>query len=204
MYAPPDQYVPQCQVDRRPIVMWAIVVASALLFNALIIGAPLALANSHSVFALTIYQAFSHLCHQRPERSFFIAGHNFAVCTRCTGLYAGFAAAVLLYPLVRSLRHTETPPRKWLFMAAAPLSIDFILGFFGIWENTHSSRFSTAALLGVVSVFYVMPGLAALRLRRTLSLDNTQKTHHPTELSTITPERQAVAPTDYSAPQRRI
>jgi uncharacterized membrane protein len=65
---------------------------------------------------------------------------------------------------VRSLRRTDTPPRQWLFVAAAPLAIDFFLGFFGLWENTHLSRFVTGALLGAVSVVYVMPGLIDLSL----------------------------------------
>jgi uncharacterized membrane protein len=131
----------------------------------LITGAPLALAGGHSVFALAVYGAFGHLCHQIPERSFFIAGHQFAVCARCTGIYAGFTVATLGYPLVRSLRRIDTPPRRWLFLSAVPLAIDFSLGFFGLWENTHLSRFLTGALLGSVAVFYVMPGLLDLSIR---------------------------------------
>jgi len=130
----------------------------------MIAGAPVAMARGHNTFAFAIYGAFSHLCHQIPERSFFIAGHQFAVCARCTGLYAGFTVATLCYPLLRSLRRTDTPERRWLFIAAAPLAIDFSLGFFGIWQNTHLTRFITGALLGAVSVLYVMPGLIDLAL----------------------------------------
>ena len=144
--------------------MWSIVAAGSLIILGMIIGAPLEQARGHNILALSVYGAFSHLCHQIPERSFFIAGHQFAVCARCTGLYAGFTLAVLCYPLVRSLRHTDTPPRRWLFISAVPIAIDFSLGFFGLWENTHVSRFLTGALLGSVGVFYVMPGLIDLSL----------------------------------------
>lgn len=130
----------------------------------MIVGAPLASAGGHNAIALGIYGMFSRLCHQIPERSFYIAGHQFAVCARCTGIYAGFAVATLGYPLLRSLRRADTPPRRWLFMAAVPLVIDFSLGFFGFWENTHLSRFLTGALLGSVAVFYIVPGLVDLRL----------------------------------------
>lgn len=27
------------------------------------------------------------ICHRKPERSFFIRGHQFPVCARCTGFY---------------------------------------------------------------------------------------------------------------------
>ncbi|PYS78801.1 MAG: hypothetical protein DMF66_05055, partial [Acidobacteria bacterium] len=45
-----------------------------------------------------------------------------------------------------------------------PTTLDFALGFFGVWENTHLSRFLTALLLGVVSAFYIVPGLVDLSL----------------------------------------
>jgi uncharacterized membrane protein len=158
------EYLSISQVDRRATATWLVMSAIALTFLLMIIGAPLSQADGHPLVALTIYQTFKHLCHQRPERSFFVAGHQFAVCARCTGLYVGFAVATFFYPLVRSLRRTDTPPRRWLFLSAAPLVIDFSLTFFGIWENTHLSRFLTGTLLGAVAVFYVMPGLIELAL----------------------------------------
>lgn len=165
MRASPTDYIPQASTDRRPLLIWAGVVTASLIIMGLITGAPLALAGGHNVFGLAVYGAFGHLCHQIPERSFFIAGHQFAVCARCTGIYAGFTVATLGYPLLRSLRRSDTPPRRWLFLSAAPLAIDFSLGFFGLWENTHLSRFLTGALLGSVAVFYVMPGLLDLSIR---------------------------------------
>ena len=155
MYLPANQYVQQTGSDLRPIAMWLFVVLGATLLMAAIVGAPILRAAGHQSLALTIYQAFSHLCHQIPERSFFTKGHPLAVCSRCTGLYAGFLGATIVYPLVRSLRHTEAPRRKWLFLAAAPLAIDFAIEFFGIWDNTHFSRFATGALLGAVVAFFV-------------------------------------------------
>jgi uncharacterized membrane protein len=184
--------------------MWLVVVVGAIGLLSLIISAPLGLSAGHPVWALTIYRSFSYVCHQIPERSFFIAGHQFAVCSRCTGLYAGFAAATVVYPLIRSLRRTEAPARKWLFIAAAPLAIDFALGFLGIWENTHSSRFITGVLLGAVSVFYVMPGLMDLSSREWRHKGTTSSS--PTRISTaeMFSSSTAAAPSDYSAPHRRI
>ena len=120
--------------------MWLLVVVGSLFFVGLLVAAPLAQANGVRWFSFAVYEAFSHVCHQIPERSFYIAGYPLAVCARCTGLYVGFAAAVAFYPLMTSLKRTHTPERKWLFIAAAPLGIDFALGFFGIWENSHLSR----------------------------------------------------------------
>jgi uncharacterized membrane protein len=201
-----NNYIPQTGSLRRPLLMWFLAAAGSLAVISLIIGAPLALDAGHPFWGLTIYQAFSYVCHQIPERSFFIAGHRFAVCSRCTGLYAGFAGATLVYPFVKSLRQTEAPARKWLFIAAAPLAIDFSIGYLGIWDNTHFSRFATGALLGAVSVFYVMPGLMDLSLRdwRTNVNDSSSipgKQISPAQMFSPTV---SAAPSDYSAPHRRI
>ncbi len=84
-----------------------------------------------------------------------------------------------------------------LLLAAAPLGIDFSLTFFGIWENTHTSRLLTGALLGSVAVFYVVPGLMDLSLRAVLQASAPRP-------ATFTPDSIASAPSDYSAPERRI
>jgi len=175
MRAPLSAYIPQSTSDRGPLLTWSMVVACSLLLLAAIVGAPMALTQGHIALAQTIYATFSHLCHQLDERSFFVAGHKFAVCARCTGIYVGFAAAALCYPLLCSLRQTDTPPRKWLFIAAAPLALDVSLTVFGIWENTHLSRFLTGALLGAVAVFYIMPGLIDLSLRNWRSWFNRKQ-----------------------------
>jgi len=56
------------------------------------------------LLTLTVYAIGSVICHQRPERSFYLWSHQMPVCARCTGIYAGAAVAVLLSPLVRRLQ----------------------------------------------------------------------------------------------------
>jgi uncharacterized membrane protein len=193
-------YIPQTGSIRKPLAMWLIVSAGSFLVMLLIVGAPLAIATGHETLAYNISRPFSYLCHQIPARSFFIAEHPFAVCSRCTGIYAGFLVATVAYPLVRSLRRTGTPARKWLFLAALPLAVDFALEFFGIWNNTHFSRFATGALLGAVAVFYVLPGLLELSLR-----EPKTKLPVPQQPATKTfAANVSSAPSDYSAPHRRI
>ena len=147
---------------RSATAVWLFTSVIALAIIGLIVGAPFAQAHGHPEFATPIYRAFSFVCHQIPERSFHLGGHQFGVCSRCTGLYAGFAVAALVYPLARSLKVTDTPSRLWLIFAALPLAIDFALGYFSIWQNTLLSRFFTGALLSSVAVFYIMPGLIEL------------------------------------------
>jgi uncharacterized membrane protein len=153
---------PSTAASRGPIIIWALVATLGLTIVGLIVGAPLARAYNHPEVAGSIYRIFSFVCHQLNDRSFHLAGYQFAVCSRCTGIYSGFAVAALIYPFARPLSRTETPARLWLLLAAMPLAVDFLLGYFSLWHNTHLSRYVTGALLGSVAVFFIMPGLMEL------------------------------------------
>ncbi|HZG53789.1 MAG TPA: DUF2085 domain-containing protein [Pyrinomonadaceae bacterium] len=146
---------------------WVCVAGVALLWLGLIVGAPLLAWGGREATAFVIYQGLKTACHQLPERSYWVAGHPLAVCARCFGIYAGFAAAVLLYPLSRRLRRTQqTPRREWLILALLPTAFDFTLGVTGLWANTHSSRFLTGAWLGAWAAFYVVPGAVEIARQR--------------------------------------
>jgi uncharacterized membrane protein len=165
MYAPADEYVPQCapqETARGALLVWGALAALSLLILALVFAAPLLLSHGYIQPASLIYRAFGFLCHQIPERSFHLEGHALGVCARCTGIYGGFAASVLFYPVVRSLRRADSPSRLWLLLACVPIAADFALGFFGIWENTHFSRFATGAIFGAACALFVVPGFLEL------------------------------------------
>lgn len=205
-----EQYVPQCSVPevrkRTAVMVWCVLAALVLVWIGAILAAPLALARGHVALAQLLYLVFDPLCHQIPERSFHLEGHAFAVCARCTGIYTGFAASVLFYPVARRLQRTDTPARMWLLLAGAPTLIDWTLGFTGIWENTHWSRFGTGALLGAVCAFYVVPGLIDMtQINWRLYFFSRNATsavgaHQPAAL----PVRERVAESDYGSPSSRI
>jgi uncharacterized membrane protein len=193
--------VPQVVSSRRPLVFWVLSATIIWFLLVQVIVAPLAAASGHSDLALGIYRAFGAVCHQLPDRSYFIAGHKLAVCSRCTGLYFGFGLTLLAYPLIRSLRSTQLPARRWLILAAVPLAIDFSLTFFGFWENTHTSRLLTGALLGSVAVFYVMPGLMELSLRPVQAAALGEP--RTATFTLVSPESIAAAPSDYGHKKAR-
>jgi len=195
-----SQYIPQVNKSNRPIWFWLTSLFVAFITVGLIVGAPLAAGNNSPRFAFVVYRAFGTFCHQLPERSFFVAGHQFAVCARCTGLYFGFALLTLLYPFFKPIRSIELPNVKWLFLSGVPMLVDFSLTFFGLWENTHTSRLATGLLLGSVTVFYVMPGLAELSTRVGTQIEAKLRP----DFTLASAEARASAPSDYSAPERRI
>ncbi len=166
-----SEYVPQLAHDeesarasRRARRAWGAVLACAVGLVGLIVAAPLLRAADFGAAADAVYKGFALVCHQMGERSFHVAGAQLAVCARCLGLYAGALAGVAAYPLARPLARRDFPARAWLLWAAVPTAVDFALGFFGVWENTHASRFLTALPLGGALAFCVVPGLVDLSL----------------------------------------
>jgi uncharacterized membrane protein len=171
MPEPITEYTPQYAFDEesarragRARRAWGVALACAAGLVGLIVSAPLLRAAGAWAAADAIYRGFGFVCHQIGGRSFHVAGEPLAVCARCFGLYAGALAGVAAYPLARSLVRRDLPARAWLLAAAAPTTLDFALGFFGVWENTHASRFLTALPLGVAVAFCAVPGLVDLSL----------------------------------------
>lgn len=169
MPLPVSEYVPQfpspgdeARARGLALRVWGAILAVAAAWAAAVAAAPLLRAGGHGVASAVIYKVFAAVCHQMPERSFLLAGEPLAVCARCAGLYAGALGGLLFYPFVRPLASASAPRRVWLFLAVAPTALDFALGFFGVWENTHWSRFLTALPAGAACAFYVMPGFVGM------------------------------------------
>lgn len=87
------------------------------------------------------------LCHRKPERSFFIKGHQFPVCARCTGFYT----TIILYtvyayfvPIVYTLEYV-------LFgvLLCVPAFLDGLTQFFEFRESNNILRFITGILGGI-------------------------------------------------------
>jgi uncharacterized membrane protein len=173
---------------------WACVAACALVWMALIVGAPVAAGGGHETVAFVLYHGLSGVCHQMPERAFWVAGHPLAVCARCTGIYAGFTLIALLYPLLARRQATGrgTPRREWLILALAPTTIDFTLGITGLWANTHLSRALTGAWLGAWLALYVVPGVLEISRQRR-QRRNFQRASHGAAASPTTTAASSVA-----------
>jgi uncharacterized membrane protein len=74
--------------------------------------------------SFVVYLTGSLLCHQRPERSFFLWGSQMPVCARCTGIYVGAAVAAIVAGFLaapnRGMREGGSSARLALVVAALP------------------------------------------------------------------------------------
>ena len=103
------------------------------------------------------YAVGSMICHQLPERSFFLDGRQLPVCARCTGLYVSGAAGFLGWvavKLARGGRGFAVSPRAALAIvagAAMPTAISYLTGVAGVWDGSNLTRAVLAVPLGVVA-----------------------------------------------------
>lgn len=171
-----DDYIPVAMhqsLRAQAYRIWVVTTVVVLIWLTLIVLPPLLLSLGVVTISSPIYSFFSYICHQIPERSLHLAGHQMAVCSRCFGVYFGLFAGTLAYPLVRRIDEIEPLPRFWLLLSLVPITIDWSLTIFGIWENTHVSRFLTGAVLGGACAMFIMPALVEigrnLKYRRTAS-----------------------------------
>lgn len=164
MPKPIDKYNSQpliAAMKRQAWRVWAVGLALVFIWVLLILLAPIAKASNLGLSS-PIYSFFSFICHQQPDRSFHILGEQFAVCSRCFGVYFGLLLGFAVYPFWRNIDVIEPLPRVWLFLSIIPITIDWSLTFFGIWENTHISRVITGLILGVACATFIIPVLVEI------------------------------------------
>ena len=149
-------------VTRRGLGLFLI--ALTVLFGAfavLPLAAPALAAAGFEGLAQTIFVGFSVACHQMPERSFFLFGHQVAVCQRELGIYAGLFGASLVYH--RMSERMRPMPLRLYVLAAAPLAIDGLTQMLGMRESDWLLRVATGLLFGASTVWVFFPRLSETR-----------------------------------------
>lgn len=165
MTEPAENYIPHglaLRMRKQAIRVWVIGLIVLLTWVLTIVLTPVARANGLTGVTAPVYHFFSYICHQISARSFHIDGEQFTVCSRCFGVYFGLLVGFAIYPLWRPIETIEPLPRVWLFLSLIPIGVDWSLTIFGIWENTHLSRFTSGFILGVACATYIVPALVEI------------------------------------------
>ena len=141
----------------------AILTIGAIAWSAALFLAPHALTGGSPRFAsaaATLYQAAGLICHQRPERSFHLAGAQQPVCARCTGLYVSGAVALVAWLVSRRPR---MPRRTRVIIAAAaiPTALSVALEFIGLLHSSNTLRAVSALPLGAAAGWIFIQSLRA-------------------------------------------
>jgi uncharacterized membrane protein len=151
---------------KSPRLIYSFFLSAMVIWCSFILAAPLLAKFEYQFGSGLIYLFFSKICHQIPERSFFIFGKQLAVCSRCTGLYFGFLVGAILYPFIFKLNRVTTPSPKYLFIACIPIGVDIFIRTFHIAENTFASRLITGLILGATTIIFIVPGILSLKTEK--------------------------------------
>lgn len=80
-------------------------------------------------------------CHQKPDRSFFVAGYQFPVCARCTGVIIASIFCVASFGILK------ISWRKCLIMCLIMFT-DWFIQYIRLKESTNIRRFVTGLIGG--------------------------------------------------------
>jgi uncharacterized membrane protein len=89
-------------------------------------------------------------CHQKKDRSFFISGYQFPVCSRCTGILSGQIIGILLY--INGIRIYFLLNFLLLFI----MFIDWFIQYKEIKPSTNIRRFITGNMAGVAEINVIL------------------------------------------------
>ena len=124
---------------------WAL---APLAFVAAVVAAPYLLTHEFPAIGFALYRGFGIICHQRPERSFWIFGAEVAVCARCLGIYLGAAIGLLF-------RTSRRIALRLLIAAAALNVLDALTELAGLHSNWLVIRYGFGLLLGAAATLFV-------------------------------------------------
>ncbi len=142
---------------RRNRPYWLLALAG-LVWLLLIASVPLLGELNRDGAAGIVGQAFGHICHQRPERSFAPLGRPLPVCARCLGLYLGLPAGLLLLPLAPGLASRLDRRPRLMILFAVPMFLDLLLS-----GDQKLIRLTTGLLASLPISFFLWRGLSELR-----------------------------------------
>jgi uncharacterized membrane protein len=130
-----------------PSVVW-LLASLATLWFALLLAAPfLPVPVSAAVYALG-----SYICHQRPERSFWVNGLQLPVCARCIGVYAGVVLGSAIAPILGRPRR----PRAVILLSVVPGLGSWVAEWAELAHPPNSLRAATGVIAGVVIAAVVL------------------------------------------------
>jgi len=143
----------------------------ATLWLVLLLAAPVLPAP----FAASIYVIGALICHQCPERSFWVAGVQLPVCARCLGIYAGVVAGAAAAPRIGLVRR----PRLPIVLSTVPAIASLVVEWSGLAGLSNGIRAITGLIAGGVIAAGV---LATLHYERCAPLRPNAPTQPPTPI----------------------
>ena len=118
---------------------------AALALIPLIASASATIAIAHGASPM-LRLPFKLMCHGIAHRCLTIAGTPMPICARCVGIYGGFLAGLILFPILKGAN--ERVMRILLAVAAMAMFLDGVTQAIGLRESTNPLRLATGLTVG--------------------------------------------------------
>lgn len=168
---------------------WLLLVNTLTGLYAALLALPAALmVAGHSRAATLMYRAFGPLCHQLPERSFFLfgsrlvytleelerltggsvplrfigsttVGYKMAICQRDVAIHLSIWLAGLVFAIVR--QKLRPLPLLTFGVLCIPMALDGLGQLLGLWQSPWWTRVLSGGLFGVACVWVSYPHIEA-------------------------------------------
>lgn len=102
-----------------------------------------------------LFHAYHSICEQVPSHSFFILGHQVALCARNGSLYLSLWLGSMIFRFARS--HLSPLKWWWLILFLLPMAIDGTTQLFGLRESNVTLRIITGTLFGFGICWFALP-----------------------------------------------
>lgn len=123
-------------------------------------ASPFLISHGYERSGRLIFAAYHRICHQRPERSFYVFGQQVAFCQRDVGTYLGIVVGGLLYWLSRR-RLAIRSLRVYGIVFVLPVAADGLSQLLALRQSNWYLRLSTGTWFGLGTALLVYPLLAA-------------------------------------------
>ncbi|HEY7851008.1 MAG TPA: DUF2085 domain-containing protein [Ktedonobacterales bacterium] len=131
-----------------------------ILFIGIAFLAPIGYALGFTGPSSEIFTVYRFVCGQTPSHSFYVAGYQMCLCSRCLAIYSSLLMCGLLLTLFRhSPNRRFIRPISWKLWALGmlPMALDGGTQLFGFHESNVYLRLLTGAIFGVMTAWFILP-----------------------------------------------
>lgn len=106
-----------------------------------------------------VFDFYRFFCGQVPSHSFYIAGYQMCLCSRCLAIYSSLLAGGLILSLFRYRAFFHIRPISWKMwvLAMIPMALDGGTQLFGLHESNVYLRLLTGIIFGLGTAWFVLP-----------------------------------------------
>lgn len=104
-----------------------------------------------------IFEFYRYVCGQTPSHSFFVAGYQVCLCSRCLAIYSSLLICGLLLAMFRHSATIRAIGWKWWLLGMVPMALDGGTQAFGWHESNVYLRLLTGAIFGIMTAWFVLP-----------------------------------------------